>query len=397
MTRAPLPRVFWWLWVGTLVNKLGAFVFPFLVLYLTTDRQLSTAVAGGVLFCLGLGAVVSQPLGGWLADRVGRVRTLSVSLVAAGISLAALGTARELPALVAAALLTGLFADMYRPASAALVSDVVPESLRTYAFGLLFWAVNLGFALAAILAGRLAPVGYGWLFAVDATSCIAYGVIVFAAIRRDPPRPPVRHDDRGYGRVLRDRLLLLVMALTVIHATAYIQTYIAMPLSATGDGLTTADVGLILATNGLVIVVLQPLVSRGLASFDRGRVVATANVVMGLGFALTSLASTLSQYVATTIVWTLGEVMMAGFLAAIVADLAPPEARGRYQGMLGVSFALAGLAAPLVGTVVYDWVGPTALWLGAGVASVFVAAGFLLLDPPLRSRAAAGTAGSVPV
>src|SRR3981189_1737827 len=76
-TGAPaLPRAFWALWVCQLVNRLGGFVQPFLVLYLTQDRHLSAATAGAVAAAVGAGSVVSQLVGGWLSDRSGRRRTM---------------------------------------------------------------------------------------------------------------------------------------------------------------------------------------------------------------------------------------------------------------------------------------------------------------------------------
>ena len=41
-----LPTAFWWLWLSTLVNRLGGFVVTFLALYLTLDRHFSPAFAG---------------------------------------------------------------------------------------------------------------------------------------------------------------------------------------------------------------------------------------------------------------------------------------------------------------------------------------------------------------
>ena len=53
-----LPRAFWALWVCQLVNRLGSFVQPFLVLYLTQDRHLSAGTAGAVAAAVGAGTVV---------------------------------------------------------------------------------------------------------------------------------------------------------------------------------------------------------------------------------------------------------------------------------------------------------------------------------------------------
>ncbi|MDT4946017.1 MAG: hypothetical protein QOH14_2750 [Pseudonocardiales bacterium] len=77
-----LPGPFWWLWLGTLVNRAGTFIEPFFVLYLTGPRHVSVQTAGIVLTVWGMGSLLSQPIGGVLTDRFGRRATLAASLTA---------------------------------------------------------------------------------------------------------------------------------------------------------------------------------------------------------------------------------------------------------------------------------------------------------------------------
>ena len=51
-----LPRGFWILFVGTLINRLGGFVLVFLAIYLTEVRHLSVGQAGAIVSCYGIGA-----------------------------------------------------------------------------------------------------------------------------------------------------------------------------------------------------------------------------------------------------------------------------------------------------------------------------------------------------
>ena len=44
-----LPRAFWLLWAGGLINRLGTFVQPFLSLYLSSQRGLSIETSGAVV------------------------------------------------------------------------------------------------------------------------------------------------------------------------------------------------------------------------------------------------------------------------------------------------------------------------------------------------------------
>jgi MFS family permease len=387
--RPPLPRAFKVVFVGTLVNRAGTFVEPFLILYLTTQRGFTPSAAGLVLAGYGLGALASQITGGWLADRVGRRTTLATSLLASAVSLAALGAARGPAAITAAALLVGLFGDMYRPAAQALVADVIPSEQRPYAFALIFWAVNLGFSVSAVTAGFLAERGYWLLFAIDAATCAAYAVVVLVGIRRDPPR--ARHDpaegvEPGFRTALRDRTFLVVLACWVAQAVAYFQVSLSLPLAVTGIGLSPSAYGIVAATNGVVIVVLQPFATRWTSRLDPSRTIAASLVITGIGFWLNTFARSLPAFVACTVLWTLGEIGVSGHGSAIVADLADPAARGRYLGLFGLSFGIADLVAPLVGPRTFETLGAAWLWGGCLVLFLLAAAGNLAIRDTVIER-----------
>jgi MFS family permease len=387
----PLPRAFWLVWTGTLINRLGQFVEPFLVLYLTTQRGFTPAHAGVALVCFGAGSAVSQVLGGWLTDHVGRRPTLAGGMVVCAASNLALGASRGFVAICVAAAVAGIGSDLYRPASTALVTDLVGPEQRRRAFALIFWAVNLGFAFASVAAGFLAEQGYTLLFVLDAATCLLYAGIIWWGLRADPLRPSSLTDDSGrppagYRTAVRDPLMLALVAITLVQATVYMQVTTTLPLAIVGHGLSTSTYGLVAALNGILIVVLQPFAPRVLGRFDSFRVLAVSNVLIGLGFGLTAFASTLLGFGGTVAVWTLGEIAGAGLMVALIADLAPPEARGRYAAVWGTAFGVSSLLAPAVGTSTYQFLGPNVLWAGCFVAGLLAAAGCLALGPAFRRR-----------
>ena len=75
---------FWVIWSGTLINRTATFVRPFLVLYLTGAEHRSLTTAGAVVSVAGFGSLVSQPVGGFLADRYGRRWTLAGGMIGHG-------------------------------------------------------------------------------------------------------------------------------------------------------------------------------------------------------------------------------------------------------------------------------------------------------------------------
>ena len=121
-TTADLPRPFWVIFAGTVVNRVGQFIQPFLALYLVGDRDLAVTTAGVIVACFGAGSLVSQPLGGWLADRIGRRNTMVLGLVCSAAALGVLAVSGPLWAVGASAVLVGLAMDIYRPAASAAVA-----------------------------------------------------------------------------------------------------------------------------------------------------------------------------------------------------------------------------------------------------------------------------------
>lgn len=363
-----LPRTFWVLWWGVLVNRLGGFVQPLLALYLTQVRGASVAETGYVLTLFGLGCAVSQPVGGVLADRIGRRRTMVLGLVTSAGSLLLLGAVRSLVAIAVAAALYGLCLDLFRPASRAAVVDLVAPADLPRAMALNFWAINLGFAVATPVAGVLAVRGYWLLFVLDALTCLAFAVLLLRGV---PETRPVPTGQAGSTRdVLRDRRMVLLCTGTLLQAVVYLQAFITLPLAFTTDGLSTASYGLVLGVNGLLIIVLQPLLL-GVLTGRPDRLLLWAGALQGIGFGATALADDLTGHLVALTVWTVGEVLGAGVIGALVGQLAPVHLRGRYMGVHGLSYGVAGLVAPLLGTQVLARAGEGSLWGGALVLCAF--------------------------
>ncbi|WP_315967793.1 MFS transporter [Planotetraspora sp. A-T 1434] len=381
-----LPRAFWVLFAGTLVNRLGTMVEPFIGIYLTQARGMSLTAAGLVMTTFGVGSLLSQPVAGWAADHFGRRATLTGGMVATAATMLALGYTTSVPGIVAAMLVLGVVVDAYRPASQALVADLVSAEERPRAYGLLFWAVNLGFSIAMVTGGWLAQSGFTVLFWVDAVTCLIFGLLVWRAI---PETRPVREEDRPgrFTDVLSDRLMVAFVLINLAFTFVYLQAYSTLPLAMTGQGLPPGAYGVAMAVNGLLIVVVQPVTNGWLARRDPSRALAAGIAVVGAGLALTAIATSTAGYAMTVAVWTLGEVLTAGLAGSIVASLAPAHLRGRYSGLYGLSWSAGGLLAPLAGTRLLA-VGPAVLWLLVGGLGLLAAAGQLALGPAIRRRAA---------
>jgi MFS family permease len=389
-----LPAPFWWLWVGTLVNRAGTFIQPFLVLYLTGPRELSVRTVGYVLTLWGLGALLSQPIGGFLTDRFGRRATLGLSLAATAAALVALGAARGTAVIAALGFLVGVVADMYRPAAAAAIADVVGEANRQRAFALMFWAINLGFSIASVAAGVLLHrLGFGTLFVLDAATTLVFGLLALRFVPETRPDAPAGGARARIGDPWRllatDRLLLAATGVVLAYAVLYGQATVLLPLAIRHAGLPASAFGYVVALNGILIIVLQPLLLGWLDRAPRRVTLPAGLATVGIGLAATPYCSEEWQFAATVALWTLGEIMVAGSFQAVVAALAPPHLRGRYAGALGLAWGGSALLAPLLGTASFA-LSPALSAAGCLVAGIGSAAGQFAVLGAIDRRAPAG-------
>ncbi len=381
-----LPPPFWAVWTGTLVNRTGTFVEPFLVLYLTSHLHVGAATAGAVLAVAGAGSIIAQPPGGVLADRIGRRYALAAGMVGTAATELMLGYSSGLTQIFASAALFGCFVDLYRPSVQALVADIVPPTERPRAYGLLFWAINLGFSGAMVLGGLLAQGGFIWLFWADALTCVVFAFLVVRAI---PETRPARAPELAPGRLadaLRDKVFLVLVLINLGYASLYAQGTVGLPLSMRRSGLSPLAFGMTIALNGIVIILVQPFVSARLASRDHSRVMAFGQLLVGIGFGLGAFATTLGGYMFTVVVWTLGEIAVASVMGAIIAGMSPAHIRGRYAGVAGLAWGGGAVLGPLIGSAVLQAAGASALWFGCAALGAVLCAAQLGLGNSIRAR-----------
>jgi MFS family permease len=381
-----LPRPVWILCAGSFVNRFGSFVAVFLVLYLRNEGY-SIAASGLVVSFYGIGNVAAAAVGGWIADRLGRRNAIALSMFGSAATLLLLSQAHSLAPIIVLTTLAGLTGEMYRPATAALLTDLTPAGERIPAFALNRLAINAGFAAGPAAAGLLAEESFFLLFLGDALTSIAFGVIALVAL---PEGVRVRRGEerRGEGlrTIARDSAFVFFLISSVLGAFVYFQSQTTLPLHVKASGLSESDYGLLISLNGLAIILLElPLVAIT-RRYAYRPVLALGSILVGLGFALTALANDLPELALTVLIWTLGEIVYAPVASAYVADIAPEHLRGRYQGAWGLTWGLAFVFAPALGAAIFAW-SPDGLWLLCGLLGV-AAAAFLVMPGRRPARRA---------
>lgn len=384
-----LPRDLWLLALIALVNRAGSMVLPFIALYLTLQRGFSVVQAGQVLALYGLGAVAGSYLGGWLTDRIGPTRCQQWSLVASGAGFLIFSLLRDPRAVLAAVFLLSIVVESFRPANMAGFAQRAPRNMQVRAFALLRLAANLGVGIGPAVGGWLALHDYAYLFYVDAATCWLAAALLALALKKLSPaaRAEEAEDEARGGSPWSDGPFLAFLLLVILLATVFFQIMSTLPLYwREVHGFRESGIGLLLAFNALIIVLFEMVLSHWAEKRERLFLFGLGAFLVCLGFGLMPLGAGTPYVMLTVLVWSLGEMLALPLMNAVVADRAGPAHRGRYMGMITMSFSIAFMLAPLAGTFVLDRFGADPLWYGIGLLGLPLWGGALALAGPLRRR-----------
>jgi MFS family permease len=351
---------------GTLINKLGSFIVPYLSLVLNREFHMGAAKAGGLVTAYGVGSLVSILAGGFLTDFLGRRTTLLVSLFGSGVLAVAMGLAPGAKAFVPLLLVFGFVAELYRPASHAIISDLLPSEDRATGFAALRVAINLGFAVGMTIGGLLVDWSWRVLFAADGITTILFGTTVFFFIHETRPETLASRgtgDARGSTGPWRDGVYAQLMLSSVAFSLVVFCFLTILPLTVTlWAGYPAAVYGAIVGFNGLVIAAFEVSIVAWLRRFRRLRVAALGLVLSALGFGLTSVVPHWAWFLFTVVLWTAGEIFTLPQQMSFIADWAPPEARGRYMALYSASWSVGFALNPILLMPLHAWAGERLFW-----------------------------------
>jgi predicted MFS family arabinose efflux permease len=308
-----------------------------------------------------------------------------VSLFMTGLIYLVMSAATQLWMFAVLLALRGLFFPLYRIGADAMVADLVSNEQRTDAYSLLRMVNNVGVAVGPSLGGVITAFSYSIAFFI-AFGCLAFfGVFTLILMKETLPKAARQvaatvSSSAGYATILRDRVFLWFVAALTLTGTGSSVVFALLGVYAKENlGMPENQTGLIMAVNGLMVILFQ----FGITQLTKRRrpllVLALGSLFYAVGIGLMGLSQVFWQFALCMVILTIGELITAPTATSFTANLAPVEMRGRYMSFYWLAWGISHGLGPLLGGFFNDNIAPQAIWFGGAAWCVLAVVNYLLL------------------
>ena len=338
--------------------------------------------AGLFLGFLTYASAFSAPLTGALADRVGKRRMLIVcSLVIAGFS-ATYALTHDYRVPLGLAFLHGWFWSGLLSASAAYVTDIVPDSRRAEGFG--YWGLASITAMAAAPAVGFWIYSHGWFWLCAATGALNLLMTGIAWCLREQRAPAGWGHGGFFSRGLLEWRVLLASLTLFLYSFGYgsITSFVAVYADANG----VRPKGIYFTALAAIMLVSRPLSTPLGDRIGHKKLLLPSLGLIVVGLALLAVRGTMPWLIGSALVFGLGYGTAYPMYVAHVMRHVDPSRRGAaFGGILAAFDTGVGTGSITAGWLIehfgFRWAFGTAALLAALAAPYFLFVDRRLLGP----------------
>lgn len=369
-----------------LFNMLFWMYFPFITVYF--GAALGNHIAGILMTIPPIFSLVGSLLGGALTDRMGR---RPVMLMGAGLQMGmfvlfAVSPSHWIDYLAFIGI--GVGGAIYRPASSAMVADLVPAENRREIFATFMTANNIGAVLGPAL-GAIFFFHYRQeLLWTCALVTLLYLIAIYFIVHETLPHSEknkvgsnsithvFKEQWKGYGIIFRDKVFLIytlagIFALVpIMQLDLYFPVYVINEVPAqalftwNGDSLmltSTEIYGWLLGFNGLLFVLFILPVTKWFHNWKERDVFILSSLLSGVGTFALGLNTNFWFLFFVTIIFTFGEMVRSPVTQSFISRYAPEHARGQYMGADSLQGTIGKFLAPVT-VFLSNWMTPMGIF-----------------------------------
>ncbi|OCX52844.1 MFS transporter [Mucilaginibacter sp. PPCGB 2223] len=381
-----LSRNSWYLCLVMLVNRSGTMVIPFMTIYCTQKLHFSIVQAGIIMMLFGFGSVVGGFIGGKITDKYGFYDVQAGALLSGGVLFMILGLQHTFLSIATLSFILSMCNDAFRPANSTAIAYYSSAENKTRSFSLNRLAVNLGWALGGAVGGFLASVNYHLLFWVDGSTNILAGIMLLILMPRskivNASKAAVAASKDVSASAYKDKIYLVFIFFQFLFAMCFFQLFTMQPVFYKEQWhLSEQFIGGLMALSGTMITLIEMVLVNNLEGRRHQlQFTALGVLIVGSSFIVLNILPAMAfTAILSMVIITIGEMMSMPFMSSFFIGRTTDQNRGQYAGLFTMSWSLAQIGAPLIGSRVIEKFNYQALWWLMGLICFIASAGFLLL------------------
>lgn len=368
-----LPKSIYVIFLAQVINRFGDFVLPFLSLFLVRKLGLSYQDAGVAVMMTTLASIPGSFAGGKLSDHFGRKKAYAIFQLTAAVCLFFCAFLENPQIIIALICLSSFFNGGVRPIISAIITDVLPAEKRQIGFSLSYLGINLGVALGPLVAGFLFNHYIPLIFIGDAVSSFLAVALVLATIEESLPRVEhaisIREEEKSdtgnvFSVLIRRPKILAFLTINIIMSVVYSQHSFSLPmmLDDVFGSSGASNFGMVMSFNALTVIVMTMFISHAIRKWKPLSAMTVAGLLYAIGFGMIYFLRSMPLFIISTLIWTIGEIMMMTNFGVYIANNTPQNYRARFNAISSLSWGIGtALGTSLVGRYM-DYFGVKAVW-----------------------------------
>lgn len=376
-----LPMSIYVLFFASIVNNMGNFVAPFLTMFLTNKIGINIGVVGSIVAVNAALGMIGAMIGGKLTDKIGRKKILVIFRTTAGIGYALCAFIND-PITITAILMISSFAFGFsQPIFSTIITDLTEGEQRKSAFSLEYMAINIGYSVGPLLAGFLYKNYLMWFFLGDAITTFISVVLVAMFV---PETMPDKHKTRTetfesaeegslLTALIKRPTLLMFSFIIVIYFIVFSQFNFGLSLQIVdvfGDN-GSAIFGSLMTVNAVMCSIFTVIVTSLTKNVKSSFSISIGGLLYAVGFGMIFFINTYYMFIISTVIWTIGEIIVATNTSVYIANHTPITHRGRFNSIFPIIRKLGFIIGPMFAGIYVKHTGIRYLWILVGILSLF--------------------------
>jgi MFS family permease len=357
-----LPKSIYIIIFAQLINRFGDFVLPFLSLFLVKKLGLSYQSAGVAVMLTSLSSIPGSFAGGKIADHFGRKKSYALFQLSAATCLFFCAFTESPQIIIALVCMSSFFNGGVRPIISAIITDVLPAEKRKMGFSLSYLGINLGVSLGLLVAGFLFNNYLPLIFIGDAITSFIAVTMVLINIKETLPdntndKSVTKEEKSESGNVfsvlLRRPKILIFLIINMILSVVYTQHTFSLPmmLDSVFGSSGASNFGIAMSFNAVTVIVMTMFITHLIRKWNPLSAIAMSGLLYAIGFGMITFISSMPLYILSTVIWTIGEIMIVTNFGVYIANNTPQNYRARFNAVSSLSWSLGAA----LGTSIAPW------------------------------------------